>query len=407
MDNAARERYTRGQMMRVASSGTEDLADVLSALRQRLLSGGYTAEALRQRLGIEQADDIGLLNHAATVERLGLDRAPATALMRLFFLEEPESEARIAAVLSRRLCGELISLGLLKRQSGTVRTQLRIDAVEDQYFLADRRFRSPARRPLRLPGADPVYPPSADSLMLRDATVAPQARRVLDLCTGSAVQALRHAHSAERLVAVDRNPRAAATARLNAALNGNVELDVRLGDLYAPVRNEQFDLIIANPPFVISPYSDAPAYHSGGRTGDSVLRRVIAGWTTHLSHNGRAFAISYRGLRTGETMDTVARAWFRDFHGRALVLVLARGSAVDFAAAQSLFALRAGLRSYAREIRRWVDHLRRLRIHTIALLLIAAERTGQPCTEVVEAQPRVLSLPLAPSVPDQVRTWFG
>lgn len=394
-------------MMRAAPGGTADLVDVLSALRQRLGGGGYTAEALRQRLGIQQADDVGLLNHAAAVERLGANLSPATALMRLFFLEEPESEAHIAAVLSRQLYGELIALGLLRRQGATVRTQLRIDAVEDQYFLADRRFRNPARRPLRLPGEDPVYPASADSLMLREATIAPQAGRVLDLCTGSAVQALRHAHSAAHLVAVDRNPRAVAAARLNAALNGNVALDVRLGDLYAPVRNQQFDLITANPPFVVSPYADAPAYHSGGRMGDSVLRRVIAGWTTHLSHGGRAFAISYRGLRSGETMDTVAGAWFRDFPGRALVLVLARGSAVDLAAAQSLFALRAGLRSYAREIRRWADHLRRLRIHTIALLLIAAERTGKPGTEVVEAQPRILSLPLAPSAPDQIRTWFG
>lgn len=388
-------------------SGAQGAALPLHSLHTRLAAAGYTPEALKHTLGITQPDDVGFLNHAPALERVRDDRTAAATLIRLFFLEDQETERRVATALSRKLYKELVGAGLLRSCGGEVCAQLRIDPVDDQYFLADRRFRSLVPKALQLPGRDPVYPPSSDSLMLREAIMAPNARRVLDLCTGSGVQALRQAHAAERIVAVDLNPRAAAVARLNASLNDAAHVDVRLGDLYAPVGNERFDLIIANPPFVASPYSGGPAYHSGGKTGDSVLRRIIAGWTTHLAPSGRAFAITHLAVRTSEEIETVATSWFRRFSGRAVVLVLERGTAVDLAAAQALFALNHGLAAYAREVRLWVDHLRRLRIHTVALLLVVAERSDRQHLEVIEAQPRILPIPLTPSVPDRIASWLG
>jgi carbamoyltransferase len=331
--------------------------------------------------------------------------------MRLLFLERAEPERRVAGVLSRELYRELLRCGLLQRSGGGVRAQLRIDAVDDQYFIADRRFRPGTTSALGLPGRDPVYPPSSDSLILREAILAPDARCVLDLCTGSGVQALRLVHSAkthgaERIVAVDLNPRAVAVARLNAQLNGAANIEARVGNLYAPVGGEQFDLIVANPPFVASPYASGPAYHSGGRVGDTVLRRIISGWRTHLASGGRAFAIAHRALRAGEDIETVAHGWFKDFPGRGLVLILERGTAVDLAAAQAVFALRQGLAAYGREVTRWADHLRRLRVCAVAVLLIVAEKTLEQHLEVIDAQLRVLPIPLTPSVADRVAGWF-
>jgi carbamoyltransferase len=380
---------------------------MLRGLHARLQVSGYIPDALRRLLGIAQPDDVGPLNHTPACERIRDDRSPAATLTRLFFLEEPETNARVATALSPALCAELVHLGLLRRRDGKVTAQMRIDPVDNQYFMADRRFRRLAANALRLPGRDPVYPPSSDSLLLREAINAPTARRVLDLCTGSGVQALRHLPAAERITAVDLNPRAATVARLNAALNGVGNVEVRLGDLYAPVRGEQFDLIIANPPFVASPYSAGPAYHSGGSRGDRVLRRIISGWEAHLAPGGRAFAITHCALRAGEPIEAVACSWFHRFSGRALVLVLEQGTAVDLAAAQSLFALDRGLATYAQEVRRWVTHLRRRRIHTVALLLIVAARAGQRRVEVVDAQPRVLPIPLTASTAERIAAWLG
>ena len=383
----------------------------VSAWRRHLLDAGYTAEALKRLLGAGVPDDVGLLNHAAALERVRLDHSPAATAVQLFFLEGEVDAPRLAAIMPGRACQSLAEAGAVRVRAGRVRARIRIDPVGDQYFLADRRFGATDARALHLPGREPVYPPSSDSVILRDAIVPGDARTVLDLCTGSGVQALQQARNVERVIAVDVSPRAAALARLNAQLNGIGNVEVRCGDLYRPVGGVSFDLIIANPPFVASPHTRSPRYHSGGATGDRVLRRVIAGLGTHLSPGGRAFVISHVAVRAGETMEDLAAAWFDGFPGRAAVLVLETGTAVDLAAAQSLFALDRGLSSYAREVRRWVAYLRRHRIHTVSLVLIVAERhrhqrRGRRSIEVVQAQPRVLPLPLSPPPVDRIRRWL-
>ena len=374
-------------------------------LSATLRAAGYTPEALQRGLGITVPDDIGLLNHAPALERLARDHSAAAMLIRLFFLESAEPERRVARVLAG--CGDLVALGVLRSRGAMLQARVRIDAVGSQYFVADRRFQVADRAALRLPKGDAVYPPSSDSLMLRDAVITPDARRVLDLCTGSGIQALQLAGRAERVVAVDVNPRAVSLANFNARLNGVENVDVRVGDLYAPVRGERFDVIIANPPFVASPYANAPSYHSGGPRGDRILRRIVAGLGSHLREGGRAFAITHLALRGGEDAQSVAKKWFGDFPGRALVLVVETGTPVDLAAAQALFALDRGLRAYAAEVRRWVEYLRRRRIERVSALLIAAERCEQHGVEVVDAQPRVLPIPLAPLPVERIKKWLG
>ena len=70
---------------------------------------------------------------------------------------------------------------------------------------------------------------------------------------GCGIQALLAAKHSERVVATDVNPRALAFAAFNAALNGIDKIEFRLGDGFAPVEGESFDLIVSNPPYVISP----------------------------------------------------------------------------------------------------------------------------------------------------------
>jgi hypothetical protein len=158
---------------------------------------------------------------------------------------------------------------------------------------------------------------------------------------------------------------------------------------------------------VASPYTTAPSYHSGGPRGDRVLRRIIAGLGTHLHEGGRAFAITHAAVRAGEDVSAVAHDWFRNFPGRALVLVVETGTPVDLAAAQALFALARGLKGYAAEVQRWVRYLRRHRVARISALLIAAERGKQHGVEVVDAAPRVLPIPLTPAPAERIKTWLG
>ena len=82
---------------------------------------------------------------------------------------------------------------------------------------------------------------------------------VLDLCTGSGAIAICLARElpAARVIATEVSAEAAAIARRNAERNGVLDrVDVRIGDLFAPVAGERFDLIVANPPYIASAVID-------------------------------------------------------------------------------------------------------------------------------------------------------
>jgi release factor glutamine methyltransferase len=75
--------------------------------------------------------------------------------------------------------------------------------------------------------------------------------RVLDMGTGSGVCAVAAARLGADVVAIDVNPAAARCARINALLSGlERRIDVREGDLFAPVAGERFDVALFNPPYL-------------------------------------------------------------------------------------------------------------------------------------------------------------
>ena len=383
-----------------------NVALVLRRLAERLRAADFTADGLRRLLGITFPDDIGLLNHAPMLERLRGDRSALAVLARLFCLEvsEPAASLRQAIPLAEQTA--LARLGLLTCRGGMVSARLRIDALDDLCLLADRRFRRPDGRALRLPAGDMVYPASSDSAILAGVVVTREGDRVLDLCSGTGVQGLAVARRVQGVVAGDIGARAVSLARLNAEFNGVSNFEVRQGDLFRPFAGQRYELILANPPFVPSPQR-GPAYHSGGALGDRVLRRMLCGITHHLQPGGRAFAISYLALRSGEDLASRLRPWVKRFPGRVLALVLETASPVDLAAAQALFALDKGLAAYAAEVQRWVHFLRRRAVERVVLIMLVAEKRGRHCLDVIEAYQRTLSLPLSKPAQDHVATWLG
>ena len=112
---------------------------------------------------------------------------------------------------------------------------------------------------------------------------------VLDMGTGSGVCAVFAARHARRVVAVDLNAAAVRCATINAMLN-HVEqrLEVRHGDLFAPVTGERFDLILFNPPFLRgTPRDDRDR---AWRSND-IAERFAAGVADHLKPGGSALVV--------------------------------------------------------------------------------------------------------------------
>ena len=127
------------------------------------------------------------------------------------------------------------------------------------------------------------------SLTLARITPRRDIGRAMDLGCGAGSQVLHAARHASRVVATDTNPRALRLTALTAALSGIPEeqVDLREGSLFAPVSDERFDLVVSNPPFVISP-SHRFTYRDAGLPGDELSRLVVRGAAAHLAPGGMA-----------------------------------------------------------------------------------------------------------------------
>ena len=132
--------------------------------------------------------------------------------------------------------------------------------------------------------------------------------RALDVGTGCGAQALLAARHADRVVATDVNERALELARLNARLNGVDNVEFREGSLFEPVARERFDLIVSNPPFVISPDNEL-VFRDGGHARDDLSRAVVEGMAAHLADGGVATTLVSRTHDRDEDWSSPLRAW--------------------------------------------------------------------------------------------------
>jgi release factor glutamine methyltransferase len=138
---------------------------------------------------------------------------------------------------------------------------------------------------------DGVQPPKAGSRFFCRHLDARAGQRVLEIGAGLGLAAVLAARSGAIVVATDIVPEAVEAIRANATLNG-VTVDARLGDCYAPVRGERFDLVCSNPPQMPTPPGRerddaAAAADNGGIDGWEMLDRIIAGAPAHLRPGGR------------------------------------------------------------------------------------------------------------------------
>lgn len=127
--------------------------------------------------------------------------------------------------------------------------------------------------------------------------VAPAARRVLDIGSGSGCIAIAIARNLPdaAVVAVDISSPALELARRNAELNA-VAVDFRLGSLFEPLTGERFNLVVSNPPYIpaaeiekLQPEVrdfEPKAALDGGADGLDFYRRIITAAAEYLAAEG-------------------------------------------------------------------------------------------------------------------------
>lgn len=133
---------------------------------------------------------------------------------------------------------------------------------------------------LRAPG---VYPAQGDTALLVESLCRERPRRgasCLELGTGSGAVAVVAARLGARVTAVDVSWRALVTAWLNARLHG-CRIQLRHGDLTAPVAGRRFELIVSNPPYLpaeraVLPRRGTARSWDAGWDGRGLLDRICA-----------------------------------------------------------------------------------------------------------------------------------
>ena len=148
--------------------------------------------------------------------------------------------------------------------------------------------------------SESVYEPREDSFLLADNLKVKKGESVLEIGTGSGILAILAAKMGGRVTAVDINDEAIECAAGNAERNNVWGIKFLVGNLFAPVKDEKFDLIIFNPPYLPKEEKYTEKKIDLSYNSSETLERFLKEYKKHLNKNGRALIInsSISGVKT-------------------------------------------------------------------------------------------------------------
>jgi methylase of polypeptide subunit release factors len=276
----------------------------LAPLREALRQAEFTANALSATIAVQNpSESLDLPMVMLRTE----EPTPYNTLARLFILGQvvPESSAR--SVLCPMAFEPLLDGHLLRRAPDGISSTVKLAPYDQFYFVSDFSHKGKADgfSPDFVLGVGPA------SLSLATLTVRKPVETAFDLGAGAGVQSILASGHAKKIVGTDTNPRALNFALFNARLNGIENIEWRAGSFFEPVKNDQFDLVMANPPFVISPESSL-LYRDGGGEGDAVSEHIVRGAARRLNEGGFASMLINWHHKNGDDWNARPLQWMAD-----------------------------------------------------------------------------------------------
>lgn len=327
-------------------------------LAAALAAGDYPTRSAREASGDSASNRIAF--DVTRILRKLNTASVGNTLLRLFMLGQAEPAAEVERALPGVDVAELVKIGLLTRDGHQVSAAAMFFQFEGLWTVCD--FPPETGRPE--PGGDRVMGVGMSTLMLSNLTVrrglpGSAGERALDLGTGGGYQAYLASRHATSVVATDLNPKALLYAELGARMNGLANLSYRAGSLFEPVAGQQFDLIVSNPPFAISPERGL-TYRDGGETGDGIVEKVVRQATSHLAEGGFATVIGDWIHADESRWSARPRSWLEGSGCDAWLLRFDDISPADYAASWFTAHEREQKDDYGRRLDQWLEYYQRL-----------------------------------------------
>jgi len=322
---------------RVDAPRADDLP-LLQALASDLTDLDYTAEGVADLLGAPAYE--ALSRDQLVPARIALEPHAGRGLavvVGLWLLAAPQTAAALEAAFPRLGVDGLLALGLVERtDDGAVQAAVDLrpyawtgeDGAETLLWVASDLGAHQRPGVLR---HDHVLGIGQASTTLVQVTMRRPVATALDLGTGCGIQTFHLLQHARHVVATDISPRALAFTRFNLLLNaGPLGIDpadpddrvsLRCGSLLEPVAGERFDLVVSNPPFVITPRHDGESagdqftYRDGGLPGDAIVSTLFRELPGALTPGGTAQMLGNWEIAEGSAWDERVRSWLPDGAG--------------------------------------------------------------------------------------------
>ena len=138
---------------------------------------------------------------------------------------------------------------------------------------------------------DLVYIPSDDTFILAENLEIKEGQSVLEIGTGSGLVSMYASLLTDDVTATDINYNALELAEKNFKLNNIDTIKLEFGDLFEPVKDKKFDVILFNTPYLPTDSDDIinddlNYAFDGGLNGRKVIDRFIEEAPNHLNDKG-------------------------------------------------------------------------------------------------------------------------
>lgn len=297
-------------------------APALRVVRRALAAGAGAASTSSDRPSLDTgaASTSSAANVPQDSDVAGYKVAVLTAL---FMLGEPVGAAALETALPRTGVTGALAIGLVvptQSASGEQRyapaVDLRPHEAEDahgsvRWWVASDLGELVTGQAL---APDHVLGIGRAGLTLAALTPRKPVETALDLGVGCGIQTLYLLRHVRQVVATDISTRALEFTAFNVALAGvdSARVQLRQGNLLEPVAGQRFDLIVSNPPFVITP----PSVRQAGLplmeyrdAGGPILPALVRGLEDHLNPDGVAVMLGNWEHREGTSWRTSVNQW--------------------------------------------------------------------------------------------------